>query len=98
MTGLKASSGQIQLTGTNASGGDESGRLKLSAQRSDTAKDLLVQRGIPAERIMTEGVGTEFPGFWPDEDESDRQIPEIAAPNRSVIVVVTSGSSRARDP
>jgi outer membrane protein OmpA-like peptidoglycan-associated protein len=90
VTGLKASTGQIQLTGTTASGGTESGRQQLSAQRAQTAKELLVQMGIPAERITTKGVGTDFPGFQPDEDESGRQIPEIAAQNRSVIVVVKS--------
>ena len=88
VTGLKAATGQIHLTGTTASGGTEEGRLQLSAQRAQTAKDLLVEMGVTAERITTEGVGTNFPGFQPDLDDSGRQIPEVAAQNRSVIVVV----------
>ena len=90
VTGLKASTGEILLTGTTASGGAKSGRQQLSAQRAQTAKDLLVQMGIPAERITSKGVGTDFPSYQPDTDESGRQIPEIAAQNRSVIVVVKS--------
>lgn len=91
VTGLKASTGQIHLTGTTASGGTESGRQQLSAQRAQTAKDLLVQMGILTERVTAEGVGTDFPGFQPDRDKAGLQKPEIAAQNRSVIVVVKSG-------
>lgn len=87
---LKDAPGQIQLTGTTASGGTEEGRIRLSVQRAETAKALMAEMGIPVGRISTEGVGTHFPGFLPDTDEDGKQIPRIAAQNRSVIVEVNA--------
>jgi outer membrane protein OmpA-like peptidoglycan-associated protein len=88
VTALQGTQGSIKLTGTTASGGTEEGRLQLSAQRAETAKQLLVAMGVDAQRITTTGVGTNFPGFREDTDDSGRQIPEVAALNRSVIVEV----------
>ncbi len=85
---VSATSGAIRLTGTSASGGTPEGRQQLSLQRAEAAKALLVSMGVAAERISTEGVGTEFPEFEADRDEAGVQIPEIAARNRSVILVV----------
>jgi outer membrane protein OmpA-like peptidoglycan-associated protein len=88
VTELQGTQGSILLTGTTASGGTENDRLQLSAQRAETAKQLLVSMGVDAKRITTTGVGTDFPGFQHDTDDSGRQIPEVAALNRSVIVTL----------
>jgi outer membrane protein OmpA-like peptidoglycan-associated protein len=88
VTALQGTQGSISLTGTTASGGTEQDRLELSADRAETAKQLLVAMGLPAERITTSGVGTNFPNYQEDTDASGRQIPEVAAMNRSVIVTV----------
>lgn len=88
VTALQGTSGSISLTGTTASGGTEAGRLQLSSLRAETAKQLLVAMGVDAQRITTAGVGTDFPGFQEDTDDSGRQVPEVAALNRSVIVSV----------
>lgn len=85
---LLGTEGRITLTGTTATGGTEADRLRLSADRAETAKQLLVAMGVDAARITTKGVGIDFPGFKPDQDDSGRQIPEVAAQNRSVIVEV----------
>lgn len=85
---LRNNDGSIRLTGTTASGGEEPGRLQLSKARAETAKDLFEKMGVDADRITTEGVGTNFPGFESDLDPQGNQIEEIAARNRSVIVTV----------
>jgi len=41
--------------------GDESFNVKLSQQRADAVRDLLVNRGISPSRIQTKGYGPKFP-------------------------------------
>lgn len=91
VTALQRTSGTIHLTGTTASGGTENGRLRLSLQRAETVRQLLVDMGIGADRITTEGLGTNFPEFQNDIDESGNQIEELAWQNRSVRVTVDGG-------
>lgn len=74
----------LQVTGTTSSWGSEQGRLDLSTARAQAVKQMLVDSGVPADRITTTGVGTHFPEFIPDRT-SDGALDEIAAAqNRSV--------------
>ena len=41
--------------------GDESFNIKLSQQRADAVRDLLVARGVSPQRIQTKGYGPKFP-------------------------------------
>ncbi|MDQ5855064.1 MAG: OmpA family protein [Actinomycetota bacterium] len=56
------------LTGTTASAGTSEYRLRLSQQRADAVRDLLVSLGAPADRIGTQGLGSDFPGYVKDRD------------------------------
>lgn len=50
---------QIVLVGNSDSLGPESYNLKLSLQRAQKIKAILIRNGIPAEKIVTMGKGTE---------------------------------------
>ncbi|MGH3936706.1 MAG: OmpA family protein [Pseudonocardiaceae bacterium] len=77
------------LTGTTASAGTAEYRLRLSQQRADAVRDLLVSLGAPADRISTRGLGSDFPGYVPDRDPQGNLEPIPAARNRQVIIELT---------
>ncbi|HKR48469.1 MAG TPA: OmpA family protein [Pseudonocardiaceae bacterium] len=77
------------LTGTTASAGTSEYRLRLSQQRADAVRDLLVGLGAPADRISTRGLGSDFPGYVPDHDPQGNLNPIPAAQNRQVIIELT---------
>jgi outer membrane protein OmpA-like peptidoglycan-associated protein len=78
---------QVELIGTTAkAGNDEASRVRLSQRRADAVKQVLVEFGVPAERITTRGVGTSWPDRVPDVAPDGSLIPWAAALNRSVIV------------
>lgn len=52
---------QVEITGHTDNVGDEAELLKLSADRAEAIKNLLVKQGIPAERIVAKGAGASFP-------------------------------------
>jgi outer membrane protein OmpA-like peptidoglycan-associated protein len=57
--------------------------------RADAVKALLVDMGVPAERIDTRGVGTNHPDHVPDLTEDGVLLPGPAAQNRAVFVTAT---------
>ncbi|MGH3886280.1 MAG: OmpA family protein [Pseudonocardiaceae bacterium] len=77
------------LTGTTASAGTSEYRLRLSQQRANAVRDLLVSLGAPADRISTRGLGSDFPGYVPDHDPQGNLDPIPAAQNRQVIIELT---------
>ena len=78
---------QVHLIGTTAMAGDsEEGRKLLSERRANAVKAVLVELGVPAESITTEGVGATWPDRVPDIAPDGSLIPWAAAQNRSVIV------------
>ncbi|HEU0089003.1 MAG TPA: OmpA family protein [Pseudonocardiaceae bacterium] len=77
------------LTGTTASVGDLAGRLRLSRERANAVRDLLISLGAPADRIEARGVGSDFPGYLPDRDAQGNLDPLAAAQNRQVILELT---------
>jgi outer membrane protein OmpA-like peptidoglycan-associated protein len=86
---LKATGSRVELTGTTATGGTEEYRLQLSRIRAEAVKALLVDLGVPAERIDTRGVGINHPDHVPDLTEDGVLLPGPAAQNRAVFVTVT---------
>jgi outer membrane protein OmpA-like peptidoglycan-associated protein len=74
------------LTGTTASAGTSEYRLRLSQERANAVRDLLVSLGAPADRINTRGLGSDFPGYVPDHDPQGNLDPVPAAQNRQVII------------
>lgn len=63
------------LTGTTASAGTSEYRLRLSQERANAVRDLLVSLGAPADRISARGLGSDFPGYVPDHDSQGTSIP-----------------------
>jgi outer membrane protein OmpA-like peptidoglycan-associated protein len=72
------------LTGTTANVGNGTGQAQLSELRAKAVVDLLVELGVPAERMTAKGLGSDFPGFVEDHDAAGNLVPEKAALNRKV--------------
>ena len=77
------------LTGTTASAGTPEYRLRLSQQRANAVRDLMVSLGAPADRIVTQGLGSDFPAYVKDRDAQGNLDPIPAAQNRQVIIELT---------
>ena len=60
---------KIQLEGYTDSTGDAAANKKLSLERADAVKMLVLQGGIAPERIATEGFGQEKPVAANDTEE-----------------------------
>ncbi len=80
---------RAMLTGTTASAGTSEYRLRLSQERANAVRDLLVSLGAPADRIGTQGLGSDFPGYVKDQDAQGNLDPIPAAQNRQVIIELT---------
>ena len=77
----------ILIEGHTDNTGAEDFNLKLSQQRADAVKDLLVARGVAAERITTKGYGPKYPTVANDTAAGRQQ-------NRRVeVVVLNEGAS-----
>jgi outer membrane protein OmpA-like peptidoglycan-associated protein len=61
---------QLQIEGYTDKGGDADADRRLSLQRANAMKDLLVKAGVPADRISTEGFGPDKPIAPNDSDEN----------------------------
>jgi len=83
----------VLIEGHTDNTGNEDFNLKLSQQRADAVRDLLVARGIATERITTKGYGPKYPLVVNDTPSGRQQ-------NRRVEVVVlnegVSAESAAR--
>ncbi|MDX3455456.1 OmpA family protein [Streptomyces sp. ME02-8801-2C] len=79
---------KVRLTGTTASAGTEAGRTRLSLQRAEAVRTLLVDLGVPADRITVRGVGINWPGYVMDRADGTL-LPGPAEHNRSVILTLT---------
>lgn len=76
----------VTLVGTTSSAGSPEGRATLSRQRAEAIKSLLVELGVPPDRITTEGAG--YLAEPPDNNDG-RLLPGPAAENRRVIARLT---------
>ncbi len=80
----------VKLTGTTSSAGfggkQTEGKLKLSRERAEAVRRVLVAQGVPEGDVTAAGAGMEFPGFVKDRDSNNVLVPELAARNRTVIV------------
>jgi outer membrane protein OmpA-like peptidoglycan-associated protein len=77
----------VLIEGHTDNTGAEDFNLKLSQQRADAVKDMLVARGVAAERITTKGYGPKYPTVANDTAAGRQQ-------NRRVeVVVLNEGAS-----
>ncbi|MGW5230430.1 OmpA family protein [Nocardia niigatensis] len=86
---------RILLTGATSSYGDLSPagdelRRALSRSRAEAVKALLVDAGVAAQRIDTDGNGYHFDGYIVDRDSAGDLLPGPATQNRCVLVSVSS--------
>jgi outer membrane protein OmpA-like peptidoglycan-associated protein len=51
----------VVIEGHSDNIGNDDFNVKLSQQRADAVRDLLVARGVAAQRIQTKGYGPKFP-------------------------------------
>lgn len=65
------------VSGHSDTRGDEYGNVLLSAQRAEAVKQALVARGIPADKLLLQALGTSEP-----VDSADPTSPQ----NRSVVI------------
>jgi outer membrane protein OmpA-like peptidoglycan-associated protein len=83
----------VLIEGHTDNTGNEDFNLKLSQQRADAVRDLLVARGLATERVTTKGYGPKYPLVVNDTPSGRQQ-------NRRVEVVVlnegVSAESAAR--
>jgi outer membrane protein OmpA-like peptidoglycan-associated protein len=87
--GIRNGHHHVMLIGTTATAGTERGRHRLSLQRAEAVKRLLVGLGVPADHISTKGVGIRYPAHVDDLDDQGNLVPKLAIRNRVVFVVVT---------
>ncbi len=79
----------VLIEGHSDNTGSEALNLKLSQERADAVKDLLVARGIAANRITTKGYGMKHPIVANDTPAGRQQ-------NRRVEVVVLNEGATAQ--
>jgi outer membrane protein OmpA-like peptidoglycan-associated protein len=75
---------KILVEGHTDSRGSEQTNLMLSKARADAVGSFLTSRGIPQERITTQGLG-------PSRPVADNNTPEGRANNRRVEIIVQQG-------
>ncbi|WP_328435354.1 OmpA family protein [Nocardia puris] len=80
---------RVTVTGTCASGtGHGRDPFELSTARANAVRALLIRDGIPGDRVLAVGVGTNFPEFVPDLSAAGELLPGPAALNRSVRLLI----------
>lgn len=90
---LRSAGVAATLTGTTADVGDAAGQRRLSQQRAEAVAALLVDLGVPTDKLRAVGLGSDFPGYVADHDAQGRLLPAAAALNRKVVVEL-SGAVR----
>lgn len=75
------------LAGTTANDGTigQIDPYKLSIERANAVKDLLISMGVDDSQLKTVGLGSDAPWHINEINENGDMIPEIAAQNRAVV-------------
>ena len=101
---LKAggTSGRILITGHTDRLGDSSFNLKLSEQRAQVLRTLLIERGFEADRVQAAGAGESEPIVTCSGDRASSALIDCLQPNRRVevrvLAVPGAGSGPASGP
>lgn len=80
---------RAELIGRTATYGPPEGRITLSQQRAEAVRDVLVELGVPADRVTARGVGTDWPEHVQDVGPDGGLLPGPAEQNRKVVVKLT---------
>ena len=76
----------VYIIGTTASGNEDFCH-QLSGKRAEVVRDVLIEMGIPAERMQAVGLGFRDPWHLTDIDAEGNWIEKNAACNRKVMIV-----------
>ncbi|WP_167760141.1 OmpA family protein [Paraburkholderia pallida] len=79
--------GRIEVRGYTDRLGSASYNLELSQRRADAVKALLVEQGIPAERIDARGLGEQDPITQCNDNQSRESLVACLQPDRRVEIV-----------
>jgi hypothetical protein len=82
------------LVGTTADVGTMVGQIRLSVQRADRVRAVLVALGASFGQVSVKGVGSNFPQFKRDRSPSGTLLAALATLNRSVRITLR-GPSRS---
>lgn len=83
------------LFGASDSAGDLESQKKRSGLRAQHVADTFIKMGVPIPQLAVEGLGSDFPGFVPDQDAAGHLMPAAAALNRKVIIHLETPNGRA---
>lgn len=87
---------KILVIGTTASGKNQEFLQKLSDDRANAVKNLLISMEVSEKRILTLGLATHDPWHLNDLDENGHQIEHISAQNRKVVILDLKDSEAAQ--
>lgn len=79
--------GRIEVRGYTDRLGSSSYNMELSQRRADAVKALLVEQGIPAERIDARGMGPQDPITHCSDNQSRDSLVSCLQPDRRVEIV-----------
>ena len=87
-TQIKEEGLRAELLGTTSSWGTKEGRLRVSRLRAAAVRDVLVDLGVPADRLTAQGLGADSRYHVDDRGPNGELMPGPAARNRSVVIRV----------
>ena len=87
---------EIIIIGSTAGGKNKKFSKRLSADRANAVKNVLVSMGVEEGRIKTLGLADEDPWHIADLNESGHQIEDLAAQNRKVVILDTNDEEAAQ--
>jgi OOP family OmpA-OmpF porin len=85
----------VTLTGATSSEGTDQYNQRLSLERANVVKTVLVQLGVPASRARTFGDGSHLPGRLNDTGSNGQLLVGPAIQNRKVVAKLSGGGCPA---
>jgi OmpA-OmpF porin, OOP family len=85
----------VTLTGATSSEGSDEYNQRLSLERADAVRTVLIQLGVSAGRITTFGDGSHLPGRLNDRGPNGQLLIGPAIQNRKVVAKLTGGGCPA---
>lgn len=86
---------RLVLAGTTASAGTREELRKLSEQRCETVRNIMVEYGVREDQLLIRGLGFDNAFTSPDTDAAGKLIEAAASANRSVILMPEEAASES---
>lgn len=97
----------IRIQGHADDTGDDAYNKALSERRSQSVRNMLIQYGVEADRLVTEGFGEDRPQLQPDEElnertifarNKNRRVEFLILRRRTLAEVAAERAAKARQP